>query len=176
MAKHPELSEYMINVCVHILELIDVDGSIDAVIGEEQKRGLDVSAHYTRSSKEGCKDGYINHFYRCNLCNREEAHLTEIVDDYIYIGDCPEEENPFDKYPSRLVAKALVLQLNNTYVVPLGAKIGVKREEGGGGYYTVVCHYNTAYPYAVAFAYMLESNLPTRWSPSAQTFLSNSYK
>lgn len=171
MAKMKDLSEYMGSICVHFLELIEIDGSIDNVIGEEQKRGIDVSAYYVRSTKENCEEGMIAHIYHCNLCNEEERHEVKIETDSVYIGDCPHEEDPYKKYNSLKVARAFVLQLKNSFVEPLGANIRVNREQGGGGYYDVVCDYSTEYPYSLAFALMLESSLPEKWSPAAKRFL-----
>jgi hypothetical protein len=165
-----DLSEYMTECCVHFSEL--VIGTVENAIAEAQRvDGIDISARYVRSSRDGCQPNQIAHIYHCNLCGEEERHVVAVYTDSVYIGECPSEEEPFKKYAGNKVAQAFALQLNNTFVVPLGAQIVARRQSTGGGYTTVLVEYSTEYPYAVAFALMVESETPERWSPAAKRYL-----
>lgn len=138
---------------------------------ELKKNGLDITARFLRVEKV---DEYsVNYVYYCNCCEQEESVLVPIEKDFLYIADCPSDESPYDKFDSYKVVKAFLLQLNNTYVVPRGATLRAKSEPGGGGYVTLICEFSTAYPYAVAFAYALEGNVPEKWSPAALKFLNS---
>ncbi len=166
MAKHPELN--ITGICVHWRELAEFDGD-KAIVEEAKERGMNIETKFLRV--EPIDAQRVDYVYFCEECNEEEHVTVPVETDYIYLAECPNDEDPFKKYTSHKVACAMAMQLRNTWVIPKGAEIRIKREVGGGGYYTVVCYYNTMYPYAVEFAYFLEGNIPDNWSPAAKRYL-----
>jgi hypothetical protein len=132
----------------------------------EKDAGYDVTAPFTRVEQ---RCGQIFHIHTCNFCGLEEEY--ELYADYLYIGDCPSEEEPFKTYTTAQICKALIIQLRNTFgYEPEGARLEARYEAGSDGR-TVVCHYEPKKPLSVAYAFMLEGHLPERWSPSAKEFL-----
>ena len=109
-------------------------------------------------------------FY-CTECEAVEEKEEELLDDYVYIGSCPLDENPFHQYTSHKTCRAFLVQLKNLVAIPDGGSLEIKLELGGGGYYEVIAKYNTLFPKSMAWALWLEGNTPERWSPSANKIL-----
>ena len=105
--------------------------------------------------------------YHCLECNAIEYSKQRNERDYVYIGSCPSEEDPFHEYTSNKACIAFLIQLKNSYTIPEGGSLQIKLELGGGGYYEVIANYDTRYPKSVAWALYLEGNMPERWSPAA---------
>ena len=112
--------------------------------------------------------GRVTYRFRCKVCDLVHERTMDIETDYLYIGSCPsEEENSFKQYTSHQLCIALIRQLVNTFgAPPQGAELKPKYEAGEDGY-EVVCYFNTRYPMSMAYAYMLEAELPKRWSATA---------
>lgn len=164
MANEIKLAAQLNGRCVHFGDFSDKE-LLDAGLKTEE-----LSAKYL--GYELVNETTIRMKYYCNYCKEEEIVEKPVEEDFLYIGDCPYDEDPYKQYSSRKAAQAFALQLKNTFGNPPdGAHIRVAREEGGGGYYTVVCDYTTGKPLSVAYAFMLEGNLPAKWSPAALTFL-----
>ena len=162
MAKLKNLSEYLQGVCIHFKELQD----IAPLPGDEP---LPIADYLTYRQDELNDQVIITRY--CHGCQEREEEAIKYEEDFIYIADCPESEDPFHKYPSSRICQALILQLRNTYGhEPDGARLYAKYEAGTGGY-TVCCSYKTQYPLSVAYAFMLESNVPEKWSPAAKRYL-----
>ena len=107
----------------------------------------------------------------CSVCEMNEDDRIEPGIDYIYIADCPHEENPHRFFPSGRICTALILQFRNTHgKEPDGARLYAKHEPGADGY-TVCCEYTREKPMSAAYAFMLEDNVPEKWSPAALRYL-----
>ena len=142
----------------------------------------EIEAELGKSSKMdyvGCQvDGdTVKKIYACHICNTTHVIEEAVVDDFIYIGDAPSDEyDCYKQYTTSTICQALIIQLRNTFgKEPDGAHLARKFEGGADGY-TVVCHYNTGKPESEAYAYMLEGNLPERWSGAALTYLESTKK
>ena len=116
-------------------------------------------------------DNQIAWIYFCEDCQVEEERLYDAEEDYVYIGSCPVDENPFPELTSLVACRAFIIQLQNTYTIPHGGRLQIKAEYGGGGYYEVIAIYDNRWPESVAWALYLEGNTPERWSPKAKEFL-----
>lgn len=107
----------------------------------------------------------------CSCCEMLEEDVIEPGTDYLYIGNCPESENPFGRYSSERICRAYIIQLRNVFgKEPDGARLYGRYESGEGGY-TVCCEYTYEKPYSVAYAFMLESELQEHWTPAAKRYL-----
>lgn len=107
----------------------------------------------------------------CSLCEMNEDDVIEPGKDYVYIGECPHEEEPFRRYHSSNICKALIIQLRNTHgKEPNGARLYAKYERGQDGY-SVFCEYDNEKPYSFAYALLMEDGLPEKWSPAAKHYL-----
>ena len=109
----------------------------------------------------------LDWIYYCKDCGHEERVTHEREKDYIYIGSCPLDENPFPMYSTLTACRAYLKQLTNLFSIPEGGKLRIKAEIGGGGYYEVVADYDPSFPKSIAWALYLEGNCPERWSKAA---------
>lgn len=161
MGKMKELGQYLEGVCIHFADLQNVC----PLPGDPP---LPIADFVSYRIEDG-KTIIVRH---CQGCDElEEDVIEQTGTDFIYIGDCPHDEDPFHKYPSSRICQALIIQLRNTYgKEPDGARLYAKFEGGCDGY-TVCCEYTREKPFSVAYAYMLESNLPEKWSPAALRYL-----
>ena len=112
--------------------------------------------------------GRVTYKFQCRVCDLVHEKTMDIETDYLYIGSCPsEEEGSYRHYTSHQLCIALIRQLVNTFgAPPQGAELKPKYEAGEDGY-EVVCYFNTRYPMSMAYAYMLEAELPKHWSTAA---------
>lgn len=164
-----KLEVNMNTICKDYLELVDVTYSETEVIRDAKEQGEDITARYLRCERANAT--HMRYVYFCESHQAEESAEVLIETDFIYIADCPSEEDPYKRYDSSKVCRAFLVQLKNTFVIPKGASLKIRREEGGGGYYTVVCWFTTEHPESLAFAYELEGNVPEYWSETAKRFL-----
>lgn len=112
-------------------------------------------------------NGTVSYFYQCDACDTVHEVRHAVETDFVYIGECPSEENPFKKYTTHQTCQALRVQLRTQFgTEPEGAELLVKYEGGADGY-TMVCRFDTRFPLSLAYAYMLEGNLPEKWSKEA---------
>jgi hypothetical protein len=157
MSKMKNLSEYLSGTCVFY-------HGCDPFPDEDPFPTADYLTYETRDGKT-----FIKQY--CNGCEEQEEYEVTPGKDFIYIGECPHDEDPFHKYPSSRICQALIIQLRNTYGrEPDGARLYAKFERGADGY-EVCCEYHNEKPLSFAYALMLESNLPERWSPAAKRYL-----
>ena len=161
MGKMKELGQYLQGVCIHFADLQD-----ELVLPGDPPLPV---ADFVNYRIEDGKTIIVRH---CQGCDElEEDVIEQTGKDYIYIGDCPHEEEPHRFFPSRRICDALILQFRNTHgKEPDGARLFAKHEMGADGY-TVCCEYTNEKPYSVAYAFMLEDNLPKKWSPAALHYL-----
>lgn len=157
MGKMNELSQYLDGHCIHFADAIQFpeDDPIPTAkyVSYRYEDGKTIVSRY------------------CSACEEIEEDVIEPGKDYIYIADCPHEEDPYGLYPSSRICQAFILQLRNTYgKEPNGARLYAKFESGADGY-TVCCEYTKEIPFSVAYAFMLEGNLPEKWSPAAKRYL-----
>lgn len=164
MAKTQGLMAYMNGECP------DWTDFSTAELKEMDMTRKDIEATFINWEK--IDDGHIRLDYMCAFCNEVHEVIEEIRADYEYIADCPYDEEPYKLYPSQVVCQAFRLQLRNTFgKEPKGAELQIRHEQGGGGYFTVVCSWDGENPLARAYAMMLEGNVPANWSPAAKKFL-----
>lgn len=158
MSKMNELGQYLDGTCILFKDYEPMQGE------EAAPTAAFVNFRY--------EDGKTIITRYCSCCEmNEDDVIEETGTDYIYIGDCPHEENPYPFFPSARISKALILQFRNTHgKEPDGARLFAKHEMGADGY-TVCCEYTNEKPYSVAYAFMLEDSLPEKWSPAALRYL-----
>jgi hypothetical protein len=138
---------------------------------EMNKEGVSI---YTDFVKHEMRDDKLIYTYACSCCapageTIEHEREMPIERDYLYIGSAPSEEDCV--FPSVLGCKALILQLRNTYGnEPEGAQLVAKYEAGEDGY-EVMCYFDTQHPMSMAYAYMIEGNLPEKWSQAAKDYI-----
>jgi len=158
MSKMKELGQYLDGVCILFKDF-------EPMRGEEPAPKADFISYRVEDGKT-----IITRY--CSLCEMNEDDVIEQTGtDYIYIGECPHEEEPFKQYHSARICRALILQFRNTHgAEPDGARLYHKYERGQDGH-SVFCEYTNEKPYSVAYAFMLESNLPEKWSPAAKRYL-----
>ena len=157
MGKMKELGQYLRGTCIHFTDAIQFPG-------DEPIPTADFVRYYM-------KDGNAIIVRHCNGCDELEEDVITPGKDYIYIGDCPNDEDPYGQYPTVRICWALILQLRNTYgPEPDGAKLFAKHEAGADGY-TVCCEYTREKPFSAAYAFMIEDSLPEKWSPAAKRYL-----
>lgn len=141
----------------------------DLTRAECKEFGLDVEDFECQFlNHELNEDGsLVTYFYQCNSCGTTHAREFDTGPDFVYIGECPSEEDPFRKYTTMQTCMALREQLRNTYGrEPEGAQLVIRYEAGMDGN-TVVCVFDMAHPMSYAYAMLLEGGLPERWSPKA---------
>ena len=161
MGKMKELGQYLQGVCIHFADLQDelsLPGDPPLPI-----------ADFVNDRIEDGKTIIVRH---CQGCDElEEDVIEQTGTDFIYIADAPNDEDPYGTYPSSRICQALIIQFRNTYgPEPDGARLYAKFERGSDGY-TVCCEYTYEKPYSVAYAFMLESNTPDKWTPAAKRYL-----
>jgi len=157
MGKMNELSQYLDGVCILFKDYEPMRGE------EPAPEAKYVSYRY--------EDGKTIISRYCSCCEMIEDDVIEPGIDFIYIGDSPHEEEPYGKYPSSRYCQALIIQLRNTHgKEPDGARLYKKFEAGADGY-EVCCEYDKEKPFSAAYAFMIESNLPEKWSPAAKRYL-----
>lgn len=167
MGKIKEMAQYLVKTCPlwEDLSYAEIKETEEAFNAE----GLSLQLQFSRVE---IVDGAPNWVYPRASCN--EDHFVPMHEgNFEYIGQTPsEEEDNCSKYTSYQTCHALQLQLRNTYgKEPEGARIAVKREPSGGGYYEVVCYWDPKQPMSYAYAMSLTDNLPTHWSPAAKAYL-----
>lgn len=168
MAKMKKLQDYLKGVCPIYADL-NYDERQDWE-RELNKEGVSIFTEFRRHELNE-QDKRVNYVYWCEHCQQEHIKTVDIEEDFLYIGSCPSDENPFDRFTSRQTCQALITQLRNMFGrEPEGAQLLAKYERGSDGY-EVVCSYNTGLPLSMAYAYMLEAELPLRWSRSALEYL-----
>ena len=167
MGKVKQLAEYLKKCCplwddLNYKEKKETEACFNA-------EGLSMYLDFNRVEEV---DGITNWVYPCELCG-EEHFIPMHTGDFDYLGQTPtEEEDSCMKYTSNQTCHALLLQLRNTHgKEPEGARLAVKSEPGGGGYYEVVCYWDPKYPMSYAYSLMLEGNMPKNWSPAAKAYL-----
>jgi hypothetical protein len=158
MGKMNKLARYLDSVCILFKDFEPMQGEDPAPTAEFVSYRIE--------------DGKTIITRFCSLCEmNEDDVIKQTGTDFIYIGDCPHEENPHRTFTSGRICNALILQFRNTHgKEPDGARLFAKHEPGADGY-TVCCEYTNEKPYSVAYAFMLEDNLPKQWSPAAKRFL-----
>ena len=159
------------SLCKDVLDQLDRFYTIRDFHKDAEEGDTDFSAKFLRTEAIPGDTENIHWVYFCNHCKKEEFHVVPKDQDFIYIGECPIDENPFPKLTSRITCMAFKQQLQNTYSIPKGGALRIKTELGGGGYYEVVADYNMEYPESYAWALFLEGNTPERWSPKAKAIL-----
>lgn len=115
----------------------------------------------------------VTYTYQCNNCGTTHEREFDVESDFVYIGECPSDEDPFRKYTTMQTCMALREQLREVFgPEPEGARLAIKYEAGADGY-TVICVFTMAHPMSYAYAMKLEGNLPEKWSPKAIKILEN---
>ena len=157
MGKMKELGQYLQGTCIHFEGCVQMD--FDDPLP---------TADFVNYRVEGENVIIVRH---CNGCDELEEDVITPGKDFIYICDCPNDEEPFEFFPSARICKAMILQFRNTHgKEPDGARLYAKFESGADGY-TVCCEYTREKPFSAAYAFMLESNVPEKWSPAALRYL-----
>ena len=160
MSKMKELGQYLRSVCTHFADIQDER----PLPGDPPLPIADFVTY--RMDGENCI--IVRH---CQGCDELEEDVITPGKDFIYIADCPHEEDPFGTYPSRKICEALMIQFRNTHgKEPDGARLYAKFEGGCDGY-TVCCEYTREKPYSAAYAFMMEDSVPEKWSPAALRYL-----
>lgn len=167
--KKVNLEEYMQGVCPMFS---DLDSKEEREFEKEfQKEGVSLYTTFIDSKVEG---QIVTNRYRCTCC--APAGETSVIHevkipvetDYVYIGSGVANDNC--GMVTAVTCRALIIQLRNTFGnEPEGARLFAKNESDG--YKEVVCQYDTRYPKSIAYAFMLEGNLPAEWSPAAKRFI-----
>ena len=166
--KTVDYQENLVGYCEHVTELIESFYPVKEVLKDMNLTNEEGTRNYLRTEPA---DNGVFYVYWCNNCKKEENEYIEAESDYLYIGECPVDENPFPEYTSYQTCIAFLLQLTNTWVIPKGGRLAIKTELGGGGYHMIVAHYQTMYPESLAWAMFLEGNTPEKWSPAAYKLL-----
>ncbi len=167
MANVKRLQEYLQGTCVLYQ---DIDW-----MNREDKKGFlaDLAAEgfvehipFVRAEKK--EEGML-YVYNCPNCEIEHEVLMPIEWDFLYIGQGPADDDRYSNYTSWLTCQALLIQLTSTFGnPPEGAELRLRQESG---YIEIVCYFNTELPLSMAYAFMLEGNLPEKWSQAALDFL-----
>lgn len=170
MANIKKLTEYLNGTCELMSDLNHCEKKEMLKIYQDIMPGIKMSDFETDFLDHVLDEaaGKVTYRYWCGVCDMIHEQVLNIETDFVYIGNCPtEEDDSFDSYTTSQMCRALTTQLINTFGnPPQGAKLMTRYEHGEDGY-EVVCEFNTRYPMSLAYAYMLESELPKRWSASA---------
>lgn len=167
MISKAKLQEYLTGVCplYEDLDILDREGKKE-MLDMLAKEGCTPDTVFLRAEQRA--DG-MHYFYQCPNCEMEEEKVLPIEKDFLYIGSGPADDERYSNYTSWLTCTALLIQLKNTFgSPPEGARVHLRQESG---YMEVVCDYDTRFPLSMAYAFMLEGNLPAKWSPAAIRFL-----
>lgn len=167
MANEKKLQEQLKGVC-ELYQDIDWMSKEDkkAFLAECAAEGFVPDTTFLRAEKQ--TDG-MHYIYMCPNCEIEHETIMPIERDFLYIGQAPADDDRYSNYTSWLTCQALLIQLTNTFGnPPEGGELRLRQESG---YMEIVCYYNTEFPLSMAYAFMLEGNLPSKWSPAALAFL-----